>query len=363
MNKIKVLIIDDSIVVRKVLEDIIQSSDEMEVIGTASDPYEAREIIKRARPDVITLDVEMPKMDGLTFLDKLMRAIPTPVIMISSLTTQNADITLKAMELGAVDYLPKPTKGVFSAFDEISADVIEKIKAANSVPRSFLEQHKLRNKQEIDNKRVLNSKELDVIKKTTRFSKLFPLIAIGASTGGTVAIEQLLKRLNKEVMPPIAIVQHIPPFFSKSFADRLNMVLPFNVFEIEGTRPIKKGDVVIAQGGMHLLLERTIAGYSAICKDGPKVNRHKPSVDVLFRSVANVSGGSAIGIMLTGMGADGATGMLEMKNEGCLNLAQNQESCAVYGMPKAVVENGAASIALSIEGIADYLNRIFEGNF
>ncbi len=360
---IKVLIIDDSILVRRVLEDIIDQNDDMEVIGSASDPYEAREIIKKSRPDVITLDVEMPKMDGLTFLDKVMRAIPTPVVMISSLTQENGSVTLKALELGAVDYIPKPSKGVFSSIQDLSDEVADKIRAAAAVPKSVLERHRTRVKMSSSGTMALDSKELSVIKNSARFTRLFPVIAIGASTGGTVAIEQFLKQLNHHVVPPIVIVQHIPPLFSRSLAERLNSILPFSVYEAENGRDLKKGDVVIAPGGLHLMLERTIAGYRAIVKDGPKVNRHKPSVDVLFRSVASAAGESAIGLMMTGMGADGAKGMKEMKDKKSLNIVQSKDSCTVYGMPKAAYEIGAADISLSIEGMASYINRIFEGNF
>lgn len=362
-GKKKVLIIDDSIMVRRVLQDIINSTDDMEVIGTAADPYEAREIIKNIKPDVITLDVEMPKMDGITFLDKLMRAMPTPVVMISSMTHDNAEVTMKALDLGAVDYIPKPSQGVFSSLEEIAEEIVEKLRAALTIPPEYLEKHKLREKMVHTQENVLDSNEIAIIKKTVRFSKLFPVIAIGASTGGTVAIEYLLRRLNIKVMPPIVIVQHIPPLFSKSFADRLNNILDFNVIEGVDGHQLRNGDVVIAPGGKHMMIERIVSGYTVLVKDGPKINRHKPSVDVLFKSVANSARESAVGIILTGMGSDGSRGMMEMKRNSSFNIAQVKEGCAVYSMPRAAVEIGAIDIELSLDGIANYINRIFEGNF
>mgnify|MGYP001766237605 CR=1 FL=1 len=360
-DRIKVLVIDDSVTVRRALEEIINTAPDMQVIGSAADAYEARELMRTAMPDVITLDVEMPRMDGLTFLDKLMRAVPVPVVMISSLTQENALITLRSLELGAVDYIAKPAKGLFIRLEDLADEILEKIRAANGVPRSWLERHRFREKMTLSPEQVLEADETDIVQGAARFTKPFPLIALGASTGGTIAIEQFLRRLDAKLMPPIVIVQHIPPFFSRSFAERLDALFDFSVSEAVTGHELKPGDVVVAEGGRHLLVERTPSGYTVISRDGPRVNRHRPSVDVLFRSVAAAARDSAIGIILTGMGNDGAKGMLEMQIGGALTFAQRKEGCPVYSMPRAAVEMGAVRIQLSVEGIATYLNRIFEG--
>lgn len=360
-EKIKVLVIDDSATVRRALEEIINAAPDMEVIGTAADAYEARDLMRTNMPDVITLDVEMPRMDGLTFLDKVMRAVPVPVIMISSLTQENALITLRSLELGAIDYITKPAKGLFLNLEDLTDEILEKIRAANGVPRSWLERHRHREKMTLSPEQVLESDEADIVRGAARFSKTQPLIALGASTGGTIAIEQFLRRLDARHMPPIVIVQHIPPFFSRSFAERLDALFDFAVSEAVSGHELKAGDVVVAEGGKHLMVERTPAGYVIISRDGPRVNRHKPSVDVLFKSVAAAARDGAIGVILTGMGNDGAKGMLEIQLGGGLTFAQRKEGCPVYSMPRAAVEMGAVRVQLSVEGIAGYLNRLFEG--
>ncbi len=359
-EKIKVLVIDDSATARRAIEDIIASAPDMQVIGSAADAYEARECMRHTMPDVITLDIEMPRMDGLTFLDKLMRAVPVPVIMISSLTQEHAAATMRALELGAVDYIGKPNKGVESDIESLSEEILEKIRVAADVPRSWLERHRLRGRMTIAPEPPLDPGELGLVQSATRITDLRPLIAIGASTGGTVAIEQLLRRLSPHRMPPILIVQHIPPLFSRSFAERLNSLFDFSVSEARHGHELKPGDVVVAEGGRHLIVERGPVGYTVISKDGPRVNRHRPSIDVLFRSVASAARENAIGVILTGMGSDGAKGLLEMHLAGALTLAQRPEGCPVYSMPRAAVDIGAVRAQLSIEGIAAYINRSFE---
>jgi len=360
-SKIKVLIIDDSITARRVLEDIINAAPDMTVAGTAADVYEAREIMRRVVPDVITLDIEMPRMDGLTFLDKLMRAMPIPVLMVSALTQDNALATFKALELGAVDYIAKPARGLFINLEDLSEEIREKIRAAASVPRTVLERHRFREKMAPGTRQTLETDEFGTIRNAPPFTKPNPLIAIGASTGGTITIESLLRYLNYRTMPPIVIVQHIPPHFSRSFAERLNSLVPFTVSEIKNTHLLRPGEVIVAAGGLHLTVERTPEGYVAANRDGERVNHHKPSVDVLFSSVASAAADSAVGIILTGMGSDGARGLLEIRLAGGLTLAQRKEGCAVYSMPRAAVEMGAVDLQLSVEGIAGYLNRIFGG--
>ncbi|HOW52675.1 MAG TPA: chemotaxis response regulator protein-glutamate methylesterase [bacterium] len=361
-EKIKVLIIDDSATVRRALEEIITAAADMTVIGTAADAYEARDIMRREMPDVITLDVEMPRMDGLTFLDKVMRAVPVPVLMISSLTQENALITLRSLELGAVDYITKPAKGLFINLEDLADEILEKIRAANGVPRSWLERHRYREKMTLSPEQVLEADEADIVHGAGKFITPQPLIALGASTGGTIAIEQFLRRLDAHRMPPIVIVQHIPQFFSRSFAERLDALFNFSVREAVNGHELRPGDVVVAEGGKHLMVERTPAGYMVISRDGPRVNRHKPSIDVLFKSVAAAARNGAIGVILTGMGNDGAKGMLEIQLAGGLTFAQRKEGCPVYSMPRAAVEMGAVRAQLSVEGIAGYLNHIFEGD-
>jgi len=360
-EKIKVLVVDDSATIRRILEDIINAAPDMTVIGSAADAYEAREIMRRVAPDVITLDIEMPRMDGLTFLDKLMRAMPTPVIMISAITQESALATFKALELGAIDYIAKPAPGLFLNLEDLSEEILEKIRAAAAVPRSFLERHRFREKMSPGTRHTLETEEFVIVRNVPRFAKPNPLIAIGASAGGTTVIESLLRYLDPHLMPPIVVTQHIPPHFSRSFAERLDAVVPFSVREGRHGQLLKPGEVIVAPGGRHLTVERSAAGYLAAITDGPRVNRHKPSIDVLFSSVAAAARGSAVGVILTGMGSDGAKGLLDIRTAGGCTIAQSKEGCAVYSMPRAAVESGAAAIQLSVEGIAGYLNRMFEG--
>lgn len=358
--KKKVLIVEDSRTARELLSEIIASFDDFEVMGRAADPYEAHDIMKKEMPDIITLDIEMPKMDGLTFLDKIMRGAPLPVVMISSLTSENASITLKALELGAVDYILKPQNE--SSMKEISERIHEKLVIAASVPRSWLNIHKYRGKD--DSVRDFTRKTIKLVPSDDR-PKMLPscsMIVIGASTGGTVAIEKLLSTLDSRIMPPIAIVQHIPPFFSRSFADRLNKLFPFNVYEAENGRPMLPGDVVIAQGGKHLLVQRSHAGYTAVVKEGPKVNRHQPSVDILFKSAALVVRANAVGVLMTGMGCDGAAGMAELKRNGAVTIVQDRYECAVAGMPRSAVDLGVVDKELDCQRISDFLNSVFSAD-
>jgi len=355
--KKKVLIVDDSRTAREILAQIIDSFDDFEVIGKAGDPFEAHSIMKQRMPDIITLDIEMPKMDGLTFLDKLMRGVPLPVIMISSLTTENAAYTLKALELGAVDYILKPDGE--SSLSEVAQIVHDKLVAASLVPRSWLNLHKHRQKDESLTTLSRQTIKLVPLDETVRMSSDTSVIFIGASTGGTVVIEKLLSSLDYRVMPPIMIVQHIPPFFSKSFADRLDKLYPFNVSEAENGYLIKKGDVIIAKGGSHLLIQKTPEGYKTLVKKGPKVNRHQPSVDVLFKSAASVVRGNAVGVIMTGMGCDGASGLEDMKKNGAVTIAQDRYECAVSGMPKAAIAKGIVDKEFDIKRMTEYLNALY----
>lgn len=359
-RKKRVLIVEDSRTARELLSEIISDFDDFEVMGKAADPFEAHDIMKKEMPDIITLDIEMPKMDGLTFLDKIMRGAPLPVIMISSLTKENAAITLKALELGAIDYILKPQDE--NSLKEVAELIHEKLIIASSVPRSWLNIHKFRDKD--DSVRDFARKTIKMVPSdnTPKMLSSCSMIVIGASTGGTVVIEKLLSKIDCRTMPPIAIVQHIPPFFSKSFAERLNKLFPFSVYEAENGRLMIPGDVVIAQGGKHLLVQKSPAGYVCVVKEGPKVNRHQPSVDILFKSAALAVGSNAIGILMTGMGLDGSAGMAELKKNGALTIAQDRYECAVAGMPRSAIDLGVVDKELDCQRIADFLNSIFSVN-
>jgi len=336
-EKIKVLIVDDSAVVRQVLTSILESAKNIEVVGAARDPIDAREKIKLLNPDVLTLDVEMPKMDGVTFLKNLMRLRPMPVVMISTLTEAGADITLEALEVGAVDFISKPKIGVQEALEDYSVEIIEKVTmAAKAKVREF--------KGSVETLKPSKKLNADAVleKKTgnKRFKTTDKIVAIGASTGGTEAIKEVLESLPANA-PGIVISQHIPITFSKAFTDRVNKTCQMTVCEPKDKQKIIRGYVYIAPGDKHLLVERSGADYICRLNDGPPVNRHKPSVDVMFRSIAQNVGPNAMGVMLTGMGADGAQGMLEMKENGSYNISQDEDSCVVWGMPGAAVKLGA----------------------
>lgn len=338
---IRVIVVDDSALVRSVLTEIINSEKDMQVVATAADPYIARELIRELNPDVLTLDIEMPRMDGLDFLEKLMRLRPMPVVMISTLTERGAEVTMRALELGAVDFVPKPRLGVKTGLDDAAREIVFKVRAAAQA--------------KVD-------RRLAPVVNTPRAPSAHPaprhgtekLIAIGASTGGTEAIRELLTVLPPDC-PGIVITQHMPPGFTASFASRLNSLCQVRVKEAEHGERILQGHAYIAPGGKHLSVARSGANYVAEVSDGESVNRHKPSVEVLFRSVAQQVGPNAMGIMLTGMGADGAVGMREMREAGAYNYVQNEESCVVFGMPREAIAAGAANEVLALSKIAPQL--------
>ncbi|USH02881.1 chemotaxis response regulator protein-glutamate methylesterase [Grimontia kaedaensis] len=335
----KVLIVDDSAVFRALLSEIIDSDPQLEVVGAAVDPYEAREKIKKLKPDVITLDIEMPKMDGVQFLRNLMRLHPMPVVMISTLTQHGADATLAALDLGAVDYLPKPTENVAVEMGNYRQLVIEKVKMAASA--------------NIAGATHSSQGEISVSGRNLRSD--FDIIAIGASTGGTEAIRNVLESL-PEMMPPIVVTQHIKAVFSKSFAERLNRASKLQVEELSSDKaPLVNGRVYVAPGDMHMQVVKRAGRYYCVRNDDKPVQRHKPSVDVMFSSVAEAAGNRAMSILLTGMGRDGAEGMLEMREAGALTVAQDEHSSVVWGMPRAAVEIEAVQHVLPLEKIATYL--------
>lgn len=339
---IKVLVVDDSALIRALLKEIIQADPELELVGQAPDAYVARDLIKQLNPDVLTLDVEMPRMDGLTFLEKLMRGRPMPVVMISSLTEQGSEATFRAMELGAVDFVAKPKLGLREGMQAYAEDICDKIKAA-SLARLIPRQAQAPAVQE-----PLVSHGPRPIIGTEK------LIAIGASTGGTEAIKDVLLGLPAD-SPGIVITQHMPPGFTRSFAERLNRMTRLNVVEAKGGERILPGHAFLAPGDKHLLVERSGANYVTRLSDAEPVHRHKPAVDPMFRSVAQCAGRNVIACLLTGMGKDGAQGMLEIRQAGGYTVAQNEATCVVYGMPREAVAIGGAEDILPLAEIAEAL--------
>lgn len=345
MSKIKVLIVDDSALVRQMLTEILGQDREIDVVGAASDPLAAREKIKQLNPDVLTLDVEMPKMDGVTFLSNLMRLRPMPVVMVSSLTEQGADVTLQALEMGAIDFVTKPKIDLAHELAEYSEEIVSKVKMA---ARANV---KARDTQ-IANAPKRHTADA-VIKKMAgpgNIKLTDKIIAIGASTGGTEAIKEVLQTMPADA-PGIVITQHIPEAFSKPFAERMNRESAMIVCEAEDGQQVVPGHAYIAPGHKHLLVERSGARYICRLNDGPAVNRHKPSVDVLFRSVAQSAGKNAVGVILTGMGNDGAEGLKEMQTAGASTIAQDEKTSVVWGMPGEAVKLGGVDSILPLSKV------------
>lgn len=327
--KTKVLVIDDSALIRSLLTEIINEQPDLQVVGAAPDPLIAREMIKQLNPDVLTLDVEMPKMDGLDFLEKLMRLRPMPVLMVSTLTERGSEITMRALELGATDFVTKPKTAITEGMLEYSDLIAEKIRIAAKARISSLQRSA---------KPATNSEVAPSLLKNPLISSE-KLLIIGASTGGTEAIKSFLLQMPSDC-PGILITQHMPAGFTKSFANRLDSLCKISVKEAVDGERVLPGHAYIAPGDKHLLLARSGANYVTKLSDADPVNRHKPSVDVLFDSAAANAGKNAIGVILTGMGKDGAAGMARMKEAGAYNYAQNEESCVVYGMPREAVAHG-----------------------
>ena len=340
MPKIKVLVVDDSALMRKILTTLLSLDPGIDVVGSAIDPFDAREKIKKLHPDVLTLDVEMPGMNGLSFLDNLMRLRPMPVVMVSTLTSQGAPVTLKALELGAFDFIAKPTDNTTQSLGHFGDELCTKVKLACRA-----------------NLRVMREPPTTLL--TSQDIQADRLIAIGASTGGTEALRALLTPLVPP-FPPIVVAQHIPKHFSGAFAKRLNDNCSLTVIEVTSEEVIKPNHVYIAPGDCHLKVQRAGRRYTCQLDDGPAVNRHKPSVDVLLGSVAQTYGDKAIGVMLTGMGKDGAGGLLAMRQAGALTIAQDEASSVVWGMPGAAVRLGAAMDVLSLPLIAPKLAALVQ---
>ena len=355
-QRIRVLIVDDSALVRTLLTEMLSAAKDIEVVGAAADAHAAREKIKRLNPDVITLDVEMPRMDGITFLRNLMRLRPMPVVMVSSLTERGADVTLDALSLGAVDYLPKPKIDLAVTFTEYRDELAEKIRTAACASVRALDPRRatFRPGPSHSADAVLpRSETLRTLRTTDR------IIAIGASTGGTEAIKEVLTRLPPD-SPGVVIAQHIPKAFSGPFARRMNDCCAVSVSEAEDGQQILAGHAYIAPGDRHLLVVRDGARYVCRLDDGVPVNRHKPSVDVLFRSVAQNGGRNAIGVLLTGMGKDGARGLKEMLDSGSRTIAQDELTSVVWGMPGEAVALGAAEHVLPLDHIAGKIRSLAE---
>ena len=343
MKKIKVLCVDDSALMRQLMREIINSHEDMEVVDTAPDPYVARDLIKQLEPDVITLDVEMPRMDGIDFLEKLMRLHPMPVVMVSTLTSKGSEVTLKALELGAVDFVTKPQIGIRETMMSYRDIIGEKIRAA--AISKITQRSRFARPEKKVSEPVAQAKALSPYVCNSR------VIAVGASTGGTEAIRQFLEMLPREC-PPVVITQHMPAGFTRSFADRLNKLCVLTVKEAENNELLQKGHAYIAPGDSHMLIADKGKGFQVILQQSEPVNRHRPSVDVLFDSVAQCVGRKCIGVLLTGMGMDGAKGLLNLRKQGAITYAQNESSCVVFGMPRAAIEMDAVDEVQDIRKIA-----------
>jgi two-component system, chemotaxis family, protein-glutamate methylesterase/glutaminase len=347
--KTRVVVVDDSALVRGLLAEIINRQTDMCCVGAAADPLVAREMIRNLNPDVITLDIEMPRMDGLDFLSRLMRLRPMPVVMVSTLTERGADVTLKALELGAVDFVAKPKIGVADGLRQLGADITEKIRTAARARVSRLDAAPAAGTASGNATATKPSPMASLGRLSTE-----KIIFLGASTGGTEATREVLTELPADC-PAVMITQHMPPGFTKSYAARLDGLCRIRVAEARDGERVLPGHAYIAPGGFHLSVERSGANYVARVVDGEPVNRHKPSVEVLFDSAARVVGRNALGVMLTGMGADGARAMKTMRDAGSFNLVQDEASCVVFGMPREAIAHGAANEVLPLNRIAPRL--------
>jgi len=349
MAKTRVVVVDDSALVRSLLTEIINRQADMECIGAASDPFAAREMIRNLNPDVITLDVEMPRMDGLDFLSKLMRLRPMPVVMVSTLTERGAEVTLKALELGAIDFVAKPKIGVADGLKQLAEEITDKIRTASKARVSRPQSPPVTSTVAGAALPTRPPAPVSIGRLSTE-----KIIFIGASTGGTEATKEVLMNLPPD-SPAVVITQHMPPGFTKSYASRLDGLCKIRVKEAVDGERVLPGHAYIAPGGFHLSVERSGANYIARVSDGEPVNRHKPSVEVLFESAARVVGQNALGIMLTGMGADGAKAMRTMKDAGSYNVCQDEATCVVFGMPREAIAHGAANEVLPLGKIAGHM--------
>jgi two-component system chemotaxis response regulator CheB len=348
-KKIRVLIIDDSAVVRQTMTEVLSSDPAIEIMGTAADPYVAAARLLECVPDVITLDVEMPRMDGITFLKKIMSQHPIPVVMCSSLTEGGSETALKAMEYGAVEIIQKPRLGTKQFLEESRVRICDAVKAASQAKIKPFRERVLKATPKLTADVILAKPVSKAMVETTE-----KVVAVGASTGGTEALGDFLEAMPHDA-PGIVIVQHMPEHFTRAFSNRLDGLCRMSVKEAEDHDTIIRGRALIAPGNHHLLIKRSGARYYVEIKDGPLVSRHRPSVDVLFRSAARYAGKNCIGILMTGMGDDGARGMLELKQAGALTIAQDEESCVVFGMPKEAIRLGAVDHVLPLDGFPAFV--------
>lgn len=352
---IKVLVIDDSAIVRQVLSGIINEASGMEVMDTAQDPIFALKKLEKIRPDVITLDVEMPRMDGLSFLEKLMKENPIPVVMCSTLTQKSSETSVRALHLGAVEIVAKPTMNLKSELQEQKKMIVDAIRAAAKARLDRLKPPSTRARPKLN---VAEKLSADVIlpKKSVNLSApSSKLIAIGASTGGTQALEYVLTALNRDI-PGVVVVQHMPEAFTESFAIRLNSVSQVYVKQAEDGDMVETGKVLIAPGGKHMVVKNRSGKLFVQIKQGPLVSRHRPSVDVLFRSVAQSAARQSLGIIMTGMGDDGAKGMKEMFDSGAFTVAQDENSCVIFGMPAVAIEHGGVKKISPLQELSQLIN-------
>lgn len=357
--KVHVLIVDDSASVRQGLQQVLSSDPDIEVIGTASDPFVAVERIKQRTPDVITLDVEMPRMDGLTFLEKIMAQHPIPVVICSTLSEKGSDTALAALEKGAVDIITKPKIGTQEFFRESCIHICDVVKSASHVrvkqwkPRPV----PIKVTPKLSADVILEKPKLNATIQTTMIQTTDKIVSVGASTGGTEALRSFLETLPIDA-PGVLIVQHMPEHFTARFAERLDGLCKVSVKEAVDGDSVIRGQVLIAPGNKHMLLKRSGARYYVEVKDGPLVSRHRPSVDILFRSTARFAGRNAIGVIMTGMGDDGARGLLEMKEAGAETIAQDEASCVVFGMPAEAIKLGGAHHIMPLSRIASEVVRL-----
>lgn len=351
--RIKVMIVDDSALVRSVLREVLDSDSDLEVVAVANDPYEAAERLRTVVPDVLLLDVEMPKMDGITFLRRLMRQHPIPTVICSTLVTDQSETAMQALEAGAVELILKPSIGTREFLEESRIRLCDAVKAASRARLKKMVRPASRSvpQAKLNADVIVPAPDRAMLRTTQR------VVAVGASTGGTEAVRLLLSRLPVDC-PGLVIVQHMPEGFTRTFAKRLDQTVAVGVKEAEDGDAVLQGRALIARGDHHLLVERSGARYRVKLNRGPLVSRHRPSVDVLFRSVASAAGKNAIGVILTGMGDDGALGMLEMRGFGAYNIAQDEESCVVFGMPAEALKRGGVNEVLPLNRIAEAVVRV-----
>jgi two-component system chemotaxis response regulator CheB len=355
-RKIKALVVDDSAFMRKSLSIMLESTGEIEVIATARDGQEGVEMVKTKFPDIVTMDIEMPRMDGLTALQKIMKEHPTPVLMVSSLTTEGAKETLKALEYGAVDFIPKELSYVNVNIIKIKEDLVAKVKAIVSQKSLSLRLQRIQNLSVNKNAPSLTPRQDYNSKSIPQIG--YRAIALGISTGGPMSLQRVIPKLSKKLSIPMFIVQHMPPKFTKSLAERLNGLSEVEVKEAEDKEIVKGGVVYIAPGGLHMTVEKLTSNQNQIIiSESPSDTLHRPSVDVMINSVIKVYNKYALGVIMTGMGRDGADAIKELKIKGGYTIAQDEDSCVVYGMPKAIVDAGYADLVLPLDNIANAINK------